>query len=273
MRRSLVTSFASLLLLAAWFAPSLADDNTLQNMKGSVSYHKAQEQPRPIAVNASIALGNEYYMITGDSSLAQVTLPDSSTVQVGSVSKIQMAFFNQAAIARAKFIVYDGKVRFAVRHPQGAHADYTFQTPTAQIAVRGTQGDVSVDSDGTLQVNVYEVCDVSLPVQVTTSDGKTFSVSAGHSFIAQVVNGILQERVDALTEQMIDQFSPDFGIPTSWDQATGQVVSYADSRVQNAVGGVTGGIGGSYIPSVGGLFGHKATPAPTTPPISPSCSH
>jgi len=50
-----------------------------------------------------------------------------------------MAFFNQAQIANAKFIIYRGRTRFKIEHPNGKPANYTFQTPTAQIAVRGTE--------------------------------------------------------------------------------------------------------------------------------------
>jgi hypothetical protein len=189
---------------------------------------------------------------------------------VGASSKVQLAFFNQTDIAHAKFVIFDGHVRFAVRHPNGAHASYTFQTPTGSVGVRGTQGDIAYDSDGSLRVNVYEVCDPNAPVQVTTKDGKTFTVVAGQSLLAQVVNGVVQAQVNQLTQELINQFSPDFGVPNSWDEAKGQVIGRAQDQATDTINSVTGGIGGSLV---GGLFGkHKSTPSPSPQPSSASCS-
>ena len=249
-----------------------ADDKELQNMKGSVSYQRPSAASTPLAPNATIVLGDKDVAITGTSSLAGVTLPDSSQVLVGSQSKVELGFFNQTDIATAKFILFNGKVRFTVRHPQGAKASYTFITPTASIAVRGTQGDIESSSDD-LRVNVYEVCDPSEPVTVTTKDGRSFDLNAGQSLVAQIVGGVVRAQVEQLTQQMIDQFSPDFGVPTSWDAATQQVVGAVRSQAAGAIDTATGGIGGSEIAgALGGLFGHKkATPSPT--PQSASCTH
>jgi len=195
-----------------------------------------------------------------------VLLPDSSRVMVGSDTKVQMAFFNQAQIATAKFVVYQGRVRFAVRHPQGAHANYTFSTSTASVGVRGTQGDIEYDSDGSLRVNVYELCDPQLPVVVSVNGGKRFTVAAGQSLFAHIVNGIVQTEIQQLTQQLIGQFAGDFGVPTSWDAAKGEVVGYAGGAVNNA----TGGYGNAIVNVVGGLFKKKATPSPS--PTVSTCS-
>jgi hypothetical protein len=251
-------------------APALADDKQLQSQKGSVSYQVPNGKPVPLAVNASIGLADRDYAITGGASLGQVTLPDSSQVMVGSDTKVQLAFFNQAQIASAKFVVYNGKVRFAVRHPKGAKANYTFTTATATVGVRGTEGDIEYSSDGTLRVNVYEVCSANAPVVVTTSGGARYDVNPGQSLLAQTIGGVVQAQVTQLTQQIIDQFSPDFGVPTNWDAATGEIVGYAQSTAasaaSSATGGVAGGIAGSAVSSaLGGLF-HKSQPAPSASP-------
>lgn len=252
-------------------AGASADDKSLQNVKGSVSYEAPDKAPIAINVNATVALTDMDYAITAADSLAQVIMPDSSRVLVGSDSKVQLAFFKQEQIANAKFVVYNGRVRFAVRHPQGAKANYTFTTSVGTIGVRGTQGDIGFDPDGSLRVNVYELCDATLPVQVTTKDGKSFTLSAGQSLLAKLVNGIVQAEVGQLTQGLIDQFSPEFGVPTSWDQATGEVVSRAQGAASTAVNNVTGGLGGQEIPNLGGLFGKKkATPSPQ--PSQSTCS-
>jgi hypothetical protein len=252
---------ATVVLLSC--GPALADDKQLQNQKGDVSYQKSSGKPKALAKDASIVLADKDYAITGSESLAAVGLPDSSRVLVGSDTKVQLAFFNQVAGNNARFVVYNGKVRFTVQHPAGATANYTFVTPTATVGVRGTQGDIDSASD-TTRVNVYEVCDPATPVTVTTKDGKQYEVKQGESLVTQVIGGVVKARIEALTQQMIDQFSPDFGVPTSWDAAKGQIVGMASGKVDQ----VTGGYGSQII---GSILSHKPKATPT--PQSASCSH
>jgi ferric-dicitrate binding protein FerR (iron transport regulator) len=276
MNKRILTSALALSMCAALACVArAADDKQLQNMKGQVSYQTHAGATKPLGLNSTVVLTNDDYAITGASSLAAVGLPDSSRVLVGSESKIQLGFFTQAESASAKFIVYNGKIRFIVQHPQGAKANYTFQTPTASIAVRGTEGDIESDSK-TLRVNVYEVCDPSEPVTVTTKDGKSFQLIAGQSLLAQVVNGIVRAQVQQLTQQMIDQFSPDFGVPTSWEALQSQAVGMAQSQASGAVNNATGGYGNEVVSAVGNIFGHKkstAAPSPSASPKSDTCTH
>jgi hypothetical protein len=137
--------------------------------------------------------------------------------------------------------------------------------------VRGTQGDIGFEDDGSLRVNVYELCDPASPVEVTTKSGQKYTLAAGQSLLARLVNGVVQGQVQSLTQTLIDRFSPDFGVPSSWDQATGQVVDRAQSAATSAVNGATNGIGGEALSNLGGLFGKKkATPSPA--PATSSCS-
>jgi hypothetical protein len=252
------------------FPACAANDKELQNMHGSVSYQHGNTAATQLAPKASTVLDDSEFAITGADSLAEIGLPDSSRVLVGAQSKVQLKVFDLTNIAHADFVVV-GKVRFVVQHPQGARADFTFATATGQVAVRGTEGDIDAEGND-LTVNVYEVCDPNLPVQVTAANGKTFTLVAGQSLAARLVNGVLQTQVQAITQQMIDRFSPDFGVPTSWDAAKGEIVSAASNQASNAVNGATGGYGGEVANAVGGLFAHKkATPSPS--PATSSCSH
>ncbi|MBV8117377.1 MAG: FecR domain-containing protein [Candidatus Eremiobacteraeota bacterium] len=265
-RRVLMPAGIAVVALSLGARSFAGDDKQLQSQKGAVSYQAPSGKPVPLAVNATIGLADHDYAITGGASLAQVLLPDSSSVLVGSDTKVQLAFFNQAQIANAKFVVYDGRVRFAVRHPQGAKANYTFQTATGSVGVRGTQGDIEYESDGSLRVNVYELCDPNAPVLVTTKGGKIFKIVAGQSLFAHIVNGIVQTELQQLTQQLVGQFAGDFGIPTSWDAARGEVIGYAGGAVNN----VTGGFGSEVISGIGSLFKKKATPSPA--PTRSTCS-
>lgn len=253
------------------FPAGAANDKELQNMRGSVSYQHGSTATA-LAPKSSTVLDDSDYAITGADSLAAIGLPDSSRVLVGSQSKVQLQTFDTLTSTHAKFLVV-GRVRFIVQHPQGAKADFTFATATGQVAVRGTEGDIDTEGNS-LTVNVYEVCDPNAPVQVTAANGKTISLVAGQSLTARIVNGVLHTEVQAITQQMIDRFSPDFGVPASWDAAKGEIVSTAQNQAANAVNGATGGYGGEVANAVGGLFGHKkSTPTPSPSPASSSCAH
>ncbi|MFN2528050.1 MAG: FecR domain-containing protein [Candidatus Baltobacteraceae bacterium] len=247
-------------------------DKQLQSIKGQVSYQHGAAT-KALATSASIVLANKDYTITGADSRGAVDLPDSSVVTIGSDTKVQMAFFNQGAIANAKFVIYNGNTRFEVRHPQGSKANYTFVTPTASIAVRGTQGDIGVTPDS-LQVNVYEVCDPEMPVIVTTKSGQQFTVRADEAFVGKIVGGILRAQVEQLTQQMIDQIAPDLSnYPMSAqavaDRARGEVTGALSGAASDATGGMVGG--SEITQAFGGLFKKKATPAPA-PTAAPSAT-
>ncbi len=223
-----------LFLMAVLLLATLAVTNSgkvLQNLKGQVSYAVPSGAPQALAQNAGIALRDRDEAITGAASLAGVNLPDSSRVLVGSNTRVQLAFFNQRSIAHAKFVLYHGRIRFTVEHPAGARADYVFQTPTASVSVRGTQGDIGLSSDGTLRVNVYSVSDPNLPVEVTLPDGNVITLVAGKSLLARMVNGIVQTQVENLTQQLVNQFSPDFGVPTNWTQLKQTLIQQVKNRL------------------------------------------
>lgn len=237
-------------------------DKQLQSVRGSVSYQHGKGT-RPLARSATIVLVDKDFAITGDASLAAVVLPDSSRVTMGSLTRVQMAYFTQLEGTTAKFVLYGGKTRFKIEHPNGKPANYTFQTPTAQIAVRGTEGDIGVDGHDHLVVNVYGLTDPNLPVVVTTEDGKQYVLKAGQQLLANWVNGQIQTTVGTLTEQAVAQFE-EIGAPASdWASA---VQNLPQNVVDNAV---------SQVPIVGGLlphisFGRHRAVAQATPSPSPS---
>jgi hypothetical protein len=203
------------------------DDKVLTNMKGAVSYERAGT-PHSLVPKVKQLLVDDDTAVTQTDSLAQVTLPDSSIVTLGAVTRVQLAFFNQSDIATAKFIVYQGKTRFQVAHPQGGKANYTFVTPTTQIAVRGTEGDIAVDGDN-LTVNVYNSSDPN-GVLVTYTKGDKIGVAVkvlpGQSLVANLVNGIIQSQVNKLTQAAMDQFA-ELGIPTNVQQVENTVINKA----------------------------------------------
>ena len=213
MNRPMAAFFALAALLCATAARVSADSaKILENRHGDVSYQMERGSAVPVAQSASVTIGDGAVAVTGPGSEGAVVLPDSSQVLLGANTRIQLAFFNQADIATARFVIFNGKTRFEIRHPKGALANYTFSTGTGQIAVRGTDGDIELAS-GSLRVNVYDLSDPNLPVQVTTIDGRTFTIAAGKTLFAHYVNGVLQVDVDDITQQAMSTFNGDFGSP------------------------------------------------------------
>ena len=109
-------------------------------------------------------------------------------------------------------MLVNGKMRFAVSHPNGAKANYTFQTQTGQIAVRGTEGDISSDATQ-LQVNVYSLGDPNLPVEVTLNNGKKYTLGAGQALVVGVTGAVIATAaVSSVSSPLTSTFS-EFGAP------------------------------------------------------------
>jgi hypothetical protein len=225
-----------LLALAVGLAPPPAGaqdaDKVLVNLKGSVAYeHDGTSHALVPSVRHSL-IDNDYAS-TQSASQAQVTLPDSSLITLGADTRVQMAFFNQTDIANAKFVIYQGKTRFQVQHPAGQQSNYVFTTPTSSIAVRGTEGDIDVE-DNDLTLNVYNSNTQGAAVEVTFTQGDkagtTIKVLPGQSLVANLVNGIIQSQVSAITQAALDKFS-ELGIPTNIQQVQNTVINKVKSAI------------------------------------------
>ncbi len=230
--RNAAATALALMLAALPLTVRADDDKVLTNVKGSVSYER-DGTPHSLVPKVKQLLTDADVAVTQTASQAQVALPDSSIVTLGAATRVQLAFFNQTDIANAKFVVYQGKTRFEVAHPQGGKANYVFVTPTTQIAVRGTEGDIDVESDN-LTLNVYNSSDPDgVAVTYTKGDktGTTIKVAAGQSLVANLVNGIIQASVGKLTQAAIDKFS-ELGVPTNITQVENSVINNVRNRVK-----------------------------------------
>jgi ferric-dicitrate binding protein FerR (iron transport regulator) len=216
MNRSLLPllgAAAALAALCSVAALAAQGDRILSNVRGSVTYVSYPTgEARDLALNASTLVKDDDVAKTGDRSMAKVTLPDSSVVTLGSNTAIKLDTFDAASIAKAHFVVAYGKLRFHVEHPAGAKADFTFSTPTGEIAVRGTEGDISVDPFDGVRVNVYRLSDAALPVHVNMINGLTFDIPAGQKIWMRWQSGTLVGKVLPLTQAEIDRFA-EFGAP------------------------------------------------------------
>ncbi|MHB8146605.1 MAG: FecR domain-containing protein [Vulcanimicrobiaceae bacterium] len=237
-------------------------DKTLTNLKGTVTYQAPGALAQRLAPKTSLALNDSDSASTLADSEASITLPDSSRVLIGQDSRVQLVSFNQATIANAAFVVV-GKARFSVQHPNGARANYTFQTSTGQIAVRGTEGDIDATPSG-LQVNVYQVTDRSLPVLVTLNDGRVFTLSQGQSLVVHVIAaGALSAAVGHLTQQLFNTFN-EFGAPANGANLGITATAAAHAAILTPALTTAAAIA---VPAaaIAVSNANKATPAPVTP--------
>src|SRR5262249_16461754 len=157
--------------LLASVSSAAAGDKQLSNVHGEVTYVSYGDgSSHPLAPSASVALQDDDVAKTGARSMGTILLPDSSRIILPSETPGKLDVFD-GVDASAHFVVAQGKLRFRVEHPQGARANYTFTTPTGNIAVRGTEGDISVDALDGVRVNVYKLGDSTEPVKVTMITG------------------------------------------------------------------------------------------------------
>jgi FecR protein len=212
-----VAAAVAVLALAGGLYAAAAEEKTLTSVRGSVSYITyAGGVAHDLAPAASIALSDDDVAETGHASMGTITMPDSSRIVLASDTIVKLDAFTDADVARAHFVVFAGKLRFHVEHPQGAQADYTFTTPTGEIGVRGTEGDISVDPLDGVRVNVYHLGDPALPVRVTMLNGVAFQILGGQKIWMRWQSGKLIGKVLPLTKTEIDRFE-ELGAPTSID--------------------------------------------------------
>lgn len=252
--------FLAVTALATMALPSTAaPEKELQSLKGHVAYQPPTGAARQIAVKASIVLADQDIAITGQNSLAALSLPDSSRVLLGSDTRVQLAFFNQTTLANAKFIIYKGTTRFTIEHPKGARANYTFQTPTAQIAVRGTVGDILVGAN-TLQLNVYSLGNPTLPVRVALANGKVFFVHAGQTLIATGTGAAAAAQLVNLTKNLTEPFK-------ELDAAgsVSMIAALAHAPLVNPLVAIPAAVAGALI-----ITSNKTTSGPGGPSVTPT---
>lgn len=85
-----------------------------------------------------------------------IELSDGSMVIVHPGSLILLKDFNSASSLRELFEVLVGRVRVKINHYGGRPNPYRINSPTASIAVRGTEFSVTVGATGATEVFVYE---------------------------------------------------------------------------------------------------------------------
>jgi hypothetical protein len=168
--------------LAAAFGASAAQGTgtpkQLVRVGGTVEYQQtASAALRQLF--GSLELPDDATAVTLPKSRALVRLPDSTEIDVGERSRIRIGAFDASGLAPNVVTLELGAIHFNVRRPAGGRANYLFQTPTSQVAVRGTEGYIVTGPAGT---DVYCAACEPGDVSITVGD-RTFVLETGDQAI------------------------------------------------------------------------------------------
>ena len=176
----LVRALSLALALIAAGVPAAAGDVVLKRVSGAVGYTTTPGGPT-IALTSSVAIDSSDYALTQTRSMAALLLPDSSVVSIAESSKVRVGqFLVSDGIAHMIVGLMGGALHFSVRHPSGARASYVFRTPTADIAVRGTEGMIAALPGETIVACVHGSADDTL---VTSRDGVHVYLPPGRTLV------------------------------------------------------------------------------------------
>jgi hypothetical protein len=116
---------------------------------------------------------------TRDGGRVVIDLSDGSMVVVAPGSVVTLKDFRAASSLRELFEITLGMVRVKINHFAGKPNPYRMNSPTASIAVRGTEFTIEVDSFGATQVTVIEG---SVEVSSLSDPARTVILDAGQSY-------------------------------------------------------------------------------------------
>ena len=149
-RRIGLVALSAVVANAATPAASYASsDKQLERVRGVVGYRAAADAPLHQVVGR-LDLADDVWAVTENAAAALLRLADSSEIELGEKTVVQVGAFNTAQSGGQNTIVVDhGALHFKIRHPAGMRSNYVFQTGTSQIAVRGTEAYVVAGPRGT----------------------------------------------------------------------------------------------------------------------------
>ncbi len=186
MRRPILHIF--ICCLVTGFAAATGYGQTVEariaSVKGKVLRFDANRLLFSVKPGDSLAPGDEIDTRSGS---AVIELSDGSLVLVQPRSRVVLQDFRAASSLRELLKIVIGRVRVKINHFGGKPNPYRVNSPTASIAVRGTEFSVFVDYTGSTEVRVHEglveVTNLNLPQQKVL-------VSQGHSVLVRPNEGI-----------------------------------------------------------------------------------
>jgi hypothetical protein len=155
-----------------------------------------------------------------------INLSDGSLVVIDPQSVIQIKDFRQAESLRELFEITLGKVRVKINHYAGRPNPYRMNSPTASIAVRGTEFSIEVGASGETKVIVYEgavqVTSLTDPNQsVLVEAGRGVMVDTGRDFHMLGADGNLIARAARDRDRRAGDVEPPPNLPPVSNPAPG----------------------------------------------------
>jgi hypothetical protein len=123
-------------------------------LSGRASLTRGTARPFPLRRGDVLAPGD--VIETGPTARVSLELSDGSQMAIYGSTRVVLQDFRQAGSLRELVNVVLGRVRFKINKLGGRPNPYRVNSPTASIAVRGTEFTVSVAASGETRVAVFE---------------------------------------------------------------------------------------------------------------------
>ena len=136
----------------------------------------------PLALTAGYILNPGDRIDTRGGGRVVIDLSDGSMVVVAPESVVTLKDYRAAGSLRELFDITLGVVRVRINHFGGKPNPYRMNSPTASIAVRGTEFSIAVDAEGTTQVEVFEG---AVEVVSLTDPDRKVLIEAGRGVLVQ----------------------------------------------------------------------------------------
>jgi hypothetical protein len=136
----------------------------------------------PLVLTAGYILNPGDRIDTRGGGRVVIDLSDGSIVVVAPESIVTLKDYRAAASLRELFGIALGMVRVRINHFAGKPNPYRMNSPTASIAVRGTEFSIEVDAEGTTQVVVFEG---AVEVVSLTDPDRRVLIEAGRGVLVQ----------------------------------------------------------------------------------------
>jgi hypothetical protein len=246
-------------------ATEAADANKqLQKLHGDVGYATAKDASDFKAVFGKFDLPDQDYAVTHAKSAAQIAMPDSSLIELGENTSVQVgAFDNTTASPGATITVNDGsRLRFEIKRPEGGAANYHFVTPTSQVAVRGTVGLLAF-VNGITTVGCVACAADSVVVQVGS---QTFALATGQFLTVSALGAVTTGALGAVTGAFAGagvSVAPGAAGGAAAGAAAGAIVPVAAGAAAAAAVGIAVSNHASPTPQPTQTSASNPTPTPT----------
>ena len=253
-------------------------DKQLARVKGIVGYQAAPNAPFK-AIFGRLDLPDDAVAVTQTGGQAVLRLKDSSEIDIGQNTTVQVGAFNAVDTGKQNEIVLqNGALHFNIRHPVGGQSNYKFTTATSQIAVRGTEGFLLSSASGTQVVCVACAAgDITVQTggQVTSIvSGQTAVIagsSAGNASVTVVSNSTVSGN------PALNQFNNSSSVTSTTTSTTTSTAGTAASTTTSVTSSTAGtvatvaGAGAVTTVVVAASNNNNASPSPSsTPTIPPS---